>query len=70
MRNPRAPSEAIAAKLGAAIESGLLPEGTSLPPTKQLASQHEVSEETIRRALDLLQAWDLLDNSRQIRTTR
>ena len=65
MRNPQAPYEAVAAKLGAAIESGLLPEHTSLPPTKQLAEQHAVSEGTIRRALDLLRAWDLLDDSRQ-----
>ncbi|TCC64747.1 GntR family transcriptional regulator [Kribbella pittospori] len=67
MRDPRAPYEAIAAKLGAAIESGLLPEHTSLPPAKKLAEQHGVSEGTVRRALDLLRAWELLDDSRQIK---
>lgn len=65
MRNPRAPYEAIAARLSTAIESGLLPEHTSLPPTKQLAERHAVSEGTIRRALGLLRAWNLLDDSRQ-----
>lgn len=69
LRNPQAPYEAIAAKLGAAIESGLLAEGTCLPPTTQLASQHGVLDGTICRALDLLKTWDPLDDSRQIRTT-
>ncbi|TDD29993.1 GntR family transcriptional regulator [Kribbella turkmenica] len=70
LRNPRAPYEAIAGKLSAAIESGLLPPGTSLPPTKQMAEQHGVSQGTIRRALDLLRTWDLLDEFRRINTAR
>ncbi|ONI67060.1 site-specific integrase [Kribbella sp. ALI-6-A] len=69
LSDPHAPYEAIAAKLCAAIESGLLPEGSILPTTKQLAQQHGVSEGTIRRALDLLRAWNRLDESRRLRTT-
>ncbi|WP_202878368.1 GntR family transcriptional regulator [Kribbella jejuensis] len=64
-RSPRAPYEVIAAKLSAAIESGLLPEGTSPPPTSQLAEQHAVSDGTVRRALDLLRDWNLLDDTRR-----
>jgi hypothetical protein len=60
----RNPYEMLAAKLRAAIESGQLPTGESLPTVVELAAEHEVSAGTVNRAFDLLKAEGLIDLQR------
>ncbi|MBC9001309.1 GntR family transcriptional regulator [Micromonospora sp. WMMD718] len=59
----------IAAQLRAAIESGQYPPGSQLPTEHDLAAQHGVSRETVRRALAVLKAAGLLTSATKQGTT-
>jgi GntR family transcriptional regulator len=50
----------IAAELRSAIENGEYPQGSRIPTEQALASQYDVSRETVRRALALLKSDGLL----------
>ncbi|WP_435585834.1 GntR family transcriptional regulator [Micromonospora aurantiaca (nom. illeg.)] len=59
----------IAAQLRAAIESGQYPPGSQLPTEHDLAAQHGVSRETVRRALATLKAAGLVTSATKSGTT-
>ncbi len=51
----------LAAHLRARIESGQLPAGARIPAETDLATEHGMSRETVRRAVALLRADGLVD---------
>lgn len=60
---------ALAAMLRARIESGELRPGDPLPSESTLAAEHEMTRETVRRAISMLRAWGLVDTTHGRRTT-
>lgn len=66
---PRGPYEVIASALRDDIIAGRLKPGQHLPTLVELARQHQVSEATAHRAVDLLRREGLLDGTRGRRAT-
>jgi integrase len=59
LADPQHPYEVLAVELRSAILAGSYPNGTPLPPTKQIANEHNVSAGTAHRAISLLKDWGL-----------
>ncbi|GAB3837772.1 hypothetical protein GCM10028799_77360 [Kribbella italica] len=60
---PRSPYEHVATAISGDITDGQFPRGAALPSTAQLTQIYGVSAGTIRRALQLLSEWGLIDGS-------
>src|SRR5260370_19246455 len=59
--DPRPPYQQVADRLRAAIESGELTPGATLPSVRTLASEYGVSNTTASRAVDALKTEGLVD---------
>lgn len=66
LRDPRAPYEKIARSIRDQVISGRYRSGTQLPGTTLLVREHDVSANTIRRAVKLLIDWAVINEARQI----
>jgi GntR family transcriptional regulator, transcriptional repressor for pyruvate dehydrogenase complex len=62
-RTPRRGYEQVADEIRQRIHSGLLPPGARLPREEALSAQLGVSRQTVREALRLLAAWNLVEST-------